>query len=427
MTPQVTGPAFAADGSTPWFIPAPLQPTAVLSGRVTEAVCAAINKKSRGDDGISRTLSRSYATQCFSPEDDVFTVVVTKATMAELEQIVDPLTPNGWVVRDGPLPLDNPGDSTWFKPPGAAVSGGGGGGAEPPDAPIVKPSATPEPPPSPQVALEIRGRDVFGAVEFESTPTAYGAHVTIPYVDASFFVNIENKGATAVTLSSPQDPAYVSAATLAAGASPDNDPPYNTPEGTVQAYDQFLQESFAPANVGMCRPGQQLSPGQACAALVEPQPGSCAPFTLNFGATTATFGFAAGACPGQASTLVLVGGAGPAAVDFGSIVASDTQLSRTFVVANTGPDTIPIEVRSMGGTQMLSNQFNYPLDQHITYANNCGSQVAGYQRCTITVRLVAQARAFSDGVFTHDFAVIDKRSPSDGEYVGVGAVAICHA
>lgn len=136
-TSKVVAPALAqavqTDGATTvpgveWKVPTnPTQPTAVLSESVTEEVCANINLKSRGDDGIARVLSTSYATQCYSPADGTFVVVVTKAPYADL---VTGLTDGGGTpptIIVTPLNVNTPTDPVWVKPPGVVAPPPGSG------------------------------------------------------------------------------------------------------------------------------------------------------------------------------------------------------------------------------------------------------------------------------------------------------------
>lgn len=135
-TQGLTAQAWAEQTPSPWVIPDPVQPTAVLADTVSEEVCAAINEKTRGDDGISKMISTAYATQCFSPEDGKFTVVITKASFDEILAIVDPNTGLSWTVTELPLPVQDTTDTTWAKPP---------------DEPSVRPDQV-DPPPAPPSA-----------------------------------------------------------------------------------------------------------------------------------------------------------------------------------------------------------------------------------------------------------------------------------
>lgn len=139
-TPGLTTQAWAEQAPAAWVIPEPVQPTAVLADTVSREVCAAINEKTRGDNGISKMVSMAYATQCFSPEDGKYTVVITKASFDDVLAIVNPDTGLSWTVTESSLPVEDAADTTWAKPPGG------------PSGPGVTPdqvSPPPQPPSSP--------------------------------------------------------------------------------------------------------------------------------------------------------------------------------------------------------------------------------------------------------------------------------------
>lgn len=267
----------AAAGNT-WRVPTnPVQPTAVLSDSVSQEVCAQINLLSRGDNGIANVVSTSYATQCFSPDEVKFVVVVTKAGYTDLNTGLNPggTNPPQVVVTDTPLKTDNPADPQWVRPPDTTSNSNGGGT---PPAGAASLSVTPY-----RTGTAVSGNAASGFDITVSGDELFATFVGAAYPFQPFgeiTYKITNTGAAGVALTFPDSagPELVLAAPAGgkvlagpalAGTMIGGYLPYL---GNQQIWDQAAPPPFGPtfSVVPPCSSQQSLSPGQSCAFFAAP-------------------------------------------------------------------------------------------------------------------------------------------------------------
>ncbi len=103
-----------------WTQPVAGQPTFVLASGVSAATCRAVNRKTRGDDGILTRAYPGYATQCYGASLSGLKVVVTKAPLDAVLGAAE--------VGAGALP-DASDTASWLVVPGYRLSSDGSGGS----------------------------------------------------------------------------------------------------------------------------------------------------------------------------------------------------------------------------------------------------------------------------------------------------------
>lgn len=246
-------PASAPAANLPntWRVPTnPVQPTAVLADSVTEKVCAQINLMTRGDNGIANKVSTAYATQCFSPGNSRFVVVVTKAGYAELLTGLNDGGGSPPVVTTDPLNIADPGDPSWVRPPDAKVSPDGTGS-------------------SPQWGVGTDSSAPAAAVLSSGSEWS----VVLPPLKGFAYVRVTNYSTAAAIISYPADDTFSSMGDLGVKQLAQLVSP-----GFFPQLNSLLPAPLPAPTIAFCQEGQSLAHGQSCVALIAALQPPCAGF-----------------------------------------------------------------------------------------------------------------------------------------------------
>ncbi len=176
-------------------------PTAYRLQATTEGVCRAVNRMTRGDNGILNKLSTQYSTQCYQNASGAFTVVVTKGGNEESLLAVPSVGVDEVTLRAAPV--SEPGDPLWALPP---VEGGTGAGQpSAPKGPLPSLGLTSE---SLDAYMALSGSTATGFTASADLTTLYDGAASTPFAQSLgglqlYTFRLTNTGSAPVSLGFP--------------------------------------------------------------------------------------------------------------------------------------------------------------------------------------------------------------------------------